>query len=283
MPSAPSTSSYKTALSHPRTRAQPLASSHSKPQRSATAATSSSTASESSPLLGHNGNAAITDNGTLHIVRPDPIPEDAKHINANGEIHDEEAILENGESLVNGVTGVNGVVEPTEHRYEGMPEVAKRMHILLPAVGIGIFLAAADQTIIVSTYAKIGSELHALNSTSWIATAYFLTLTTFQPLYGKFSDIFGRKPMLLIAYTIFGLGCLFCGLARTMPELIAARAFAGIGGGGMSTVVSILMSDIIPLRQRGSWQGYVNIIYASGAAAGAPLGGMLADSIGWRW
>lgn len=68
-----------------------------------------------------------------------------------------------------------------------------------------------------------------------------------------------------------------------MPELIAARAFAGIGGGGMSTVVSILMSDVIPLRQRGSWQGYVNIIYAAGAAAGAPLGGILADSIGWRW
>jgi MFS family permease len=112
---------------------------------------------------------------------------------------------------------------------------------------------------------------------------YFLTLTTFQPLYGKFSDIFGRKMALLIAYTIFGIGCLFCGVARTMPELIAARAFAGIGGGGMSTVVSILLSDIIPLRERGKWQGYLNIIYATGAASGAPIGGLLADSIGWRW
>src|SRR5271168_457168 len=64
---------------------------------------------------------------------------------------------------------------------------------------------------------------------------YFLTLTTFQPLYGKLSDIFGRKPTLLFAYSIFGLGCLFCGMARTMHELIAARAFAGIGGGGMTT------------------------------------------------
>jgi MFS family permease len=68
-----------------------------------------------------------------------------------------------------------------------------------------------------------------------------------------------------------------------MQELVAARAFAGIGGGGMTTVVSILMSDIIPLRERGKWQGYVNIIYATGAASGAPLGGILADSIGWRW
>lgn len=146
-----------------------------------------------------------------------------------------------------------------------------------------IFLGAADQLIIVSSYGRIGSELKALNSTSWIATSYFLTLTSFQPLYGKLSDVFGRKPCLLFAYTIFGFGCLFCGLARTMPELIAARAFAGIGGGGMTTVVSILMSDIIPLRERGTWQGYVNLIYAAGSASGAPLGGIFSDLIGWRW
>lgn len=122
---------------------------------------------------------------------------------------------------------------------------------------IGIFLAAMDGTIVVSSYAAIGSELKQLQSTSWIATGYMLTLTSFQcvltsvsvpdfspintnhcyirPLYGKMSDIFGRKACLLFAYSIFALGCLFCGLARTMSELIAARAFAGIGGGGMST------------------------------------------------
>jgi MFS family permease len=112
---------------------------------------------------------------------------------------------------------------------------------------------------------------------------YFLTLTTFQPLYGKLSDIFGRKEALLFAYAVFGIGCLFCGLARSMNELIGARAFAGIGGGGMTTVVTILMSDIVPLRKRGTWQGYINIIYATGASMGAPLGGLFADNIGWRW
>lgn len=112
---------------------------------------------------------------------------------------------------------------------------------------------------------------------------YFLTLTTFQPLYGKLSDIFGRKPTLLFAYAVFGLGCLLCGVSRTMGELIAARGFAGIGGGGMTTVTSILLSDIIPLRERGTWQGYLNIIFATGAALGAPLGGVFADDIGWRW
>jgi len=171
----------------------------------------------------------------------------------------------------------------TAKQYEGQPEIRKKMKYILPALAIGIFLSAADQTIIVSSYGKIGSELKALNSTSWIATAYFLTLTSFQPLYGKMSDIFGRKACLLFGYLIFGIGCLACGLARNMNELIAARAFAGIGGGGMTTVVSILLSDVVPLRERGTWQGYVNIIYATGASIGAPLGGVLVDYIGWRW
>lgn len=74
-----------------------------------------------------------------------------------------------------------------------------------------------------ASYGQIGSDLKALNLTSWIATSYFLTLTSFQPLYGKLSDIFGRKPCLLFAYAIFGIGCLCCGLARNINELIAAR------------------------------------------------------------
>jgi predicted MFS family arabinose efflux permease len=168
-------------------------------------------------------------------------------------------------------------------KFQGMPDVKQRMVYIMPALGIGVILAAADQTIIVSSYGKIGSDLDALSSTSWIATAYFLTLTSIQPLYGKLSDIFGRKHCLLFAYIVFGLGCLFCGLAQSMTQLIIARAFAGIGGGGMTTVGSILLSDVVPLRDRGTWQGYINIIYATGAAAGAPLGGILSDTIGWRW
>ncbi|KAL4885869.1 hypothetical protein BJY04DRAFT_205151 [Aspergillus karnatakaensis] len=157
------------------------------------------------------------------------------------------------------------------------------LRYVLPAISLGVFLSAADQTIIMASYGKIGSDLNALNLTSWIATSYFLTLTSFQPLYGKLSDIFGRKACLLFAYAIFGTGCLFCGLAQNINQLIAARVFQGIGGGGMTTVVSILMSDIVPLRDRGVWQGIINIIYASGSGIGAPLGGILSDYIGWRW
>ena len=73
------------------------------------------------------------------------------------------------------------------------------------------------------------------------------------------------------------------GLAQSMTQLCVARGIAGIGGGGMNSVVSILISDIVPLRDRGLWQGYINVIFASGTSTGAPLGGILADSIGWRW
>ncbi|KAJ7896752.1 member of the major facilitator superfamily [Mycena olivaceomarginata] len=127
--------------------------------------------------------------------------------------------------------------------------------ILIP-MAFGIFLCAMDQTIVVSSYAAIGSELNQLQNTSWIATAYMMTLTSFH-------DIFGRKPCLLFPIRF----------ARTLPELILARGLTGIGGGGMSTVASIIMSDI----------GIMNIIYTSGSAMGAPLGGFLSDSIGWRW
>ncbi|KAH0610305.1 uncharacterized protein H6S33_011832 [Morchella sextelata] len=158
-----------------------------------------------------------------------------------------------------------------------------KLSVILPAISIGVFLAAMDNTIIVSSYGIIGTEMKELNRTSWIATSYLLTLTSFQPLYGKLSDIFGRKQALLSSYLIFGLGCLGCGLARNMNELIVARAFAGIGGGGMTTVASILLSDIVSLRARGTFQGLINIVFATGAAVGAPIGGLFADSIGWRW
>ena len=114
-------------------------------------------------------------------------------------------------------------------QYTGEPDMRSQMKYIMPALAIGVFLSAADQTIIVSSYGKIGSDLDALSETSWIATAYFLSLTSAQPLYGKLSDIFGRKPCLLFAYLVFGLGCLFCGLAQDINQLIAARAFAGIG------------------------------------------------------
>ena len=100
---------------------------------------------------------------------------------------------------------------------------------------------------------------------------------------GRFSDIFGRKAATLFASGIFLIGSLACGFAQTFPQLIAARAFAGIGGGGLTTMSSIVTSDLVSLRERGTYQGLGNVVYAGGAAIGGPLGGWLGDGIGWRW
>ncbi|KAF9558590.1 member of the major facilitator superfamily, partial [Agrocybe pediades] len=164
------------------------------------------------------------------------------------------------------------------------PKPRKKSHLtfVIP-MAVGIFLGAMDQTIVVSSYASIGSDLKQLQNTSWIATSYLLTITSVQPLYGKLSDIFGRKACLLFAYVVFAIGCLLCGLSQNMTQLIASRAIAGVGGGGMQTVVSIIMSDVVPLRERGTWQGVLNIVFATGNSVGASLGGYLADTIGWRW
>lgn len=204
-------------------------------------------------------------------VSPSPVIEDANTAELPVDIEN------------NDLARTSSIDSSRDAQFKGNADAAKQMRYLVPAVSVGVFLAAADQTIIVSSYGRIGSELDALNLTSWIATSYFLTLTSFQPLYGKLSDIFGRKACLLFAYAIFGLGCLFCGLSQSINQLIAARVFQGIGGGGMTTVVSILFSDIVPLKDRGLWQGIINIVYAAGAALGAPLGGLVSDYIGWRW
>jgi MFS family permease len=169
-------------------------------------------------------------------------------------------------------------------QFAGNEQLNKQLkRYIFPALSIGVFLSAADQMVIASSYGKIGSELKALNLTSWVATAYFLSLTSFAPLYGKLSDIFGRKACLLFAYSVFGLGSLFCGLSNNIYQLIAARVFQGIGGGGMNIVTTVIISDIVPLKNRGLWQGIINIIYTTGASVGAPLGGFFSDSVGWRW
>ena len=112
------------------------------------------------------------------------------------------------------------------------PELVQRrknVKSILPILAVGIFMAFLDQSIVAAINGEIGSDLHALRNVSWIATAYFLTMTASQPLYGKLSDVFGRKPCLLFAYTMFGLGSLGCGITSNMQGLIAARVGQSVG------------------------------------------------------
>ncbi|KAL8902493.1 MAG: hypothetical protein Q9207_004650 [Kuettlingeria erythrocarpa] len=113
--------------------------------------------------------------------------------------------------------------QPNQAESSDVVQAREQVKYLLPVLGLGIFLAFLDQSVVAAINGDIGSDLHALRSVSWIATSYFLSMTCAQPLYGKLSDVFGRKPCLLFAYAMFGLGSLGCGLTRNMEGLIAAR------------------------------------------------------------
>ncbi|EFQ29005.1 major facilitator superfamily transporter [Colletotrichum graminicola M1.001] len=151
------------------------------------------------------------------------------------------------------------------------------------AIMSNVFLYGFDGTVTASTYAVIGSEFDAANTASWLTTSYLITSTAFQPLYGRFSDIFGRRICFFVSSVTFGLGCLGCGLAGDVVLLNCMRALTGFGGGGLMTMATIVNSDMIPFRKRGMYQALQNGMFGFGAVAGASFGGSIADHIGWRW
>ncbi|KAK9449050.1 major facilitator superfamily-domain-containing protein [Limtongia smithiae] len=157
-----------------------------------------------------------------------------------------------------------------------------RLAVVFASLYIGVFLGALDGTIVATLLAHIASEFDGFRNVSWIATAYLIANAAFQPLYGKLTDIFGRKPGLLFSNITFGIGCLGCGLAPSLWLLVLARVIAGIGGGGLMALSTITLSDLVPLRKRGVLQGFGNILYGSGAALGGVFGGYVTSVLGWR-
>ncbi|KAF2675946.1 MFS general substrate transporter [Lentithecium fluviatile CBS 122367] len=151
------------------------------------------------------------------------------------------------------------------------------------AIFSNVFLYGFDSTIIASTYAVISSSFDAANTASWLTTSYLVTSTAFQPLYGRFSDIFGRRICFFVSTIAFASGCLGCGLARSILEVNIMRALTGFGGGGLMTMATIVNSDMIPFRKRGMYQALQNAMFGFGSICGASFGGSIADSIGWRW
>ncbi|KAI5464028.1 major facilitator superfamily-domain-containing protein [Mariannaea sp. PMI_226] len=151
------------------------------------------------------------------------------------------------------------------------------------AIMSNVFLYGLDSTITASTYAVISSDFDAANTASWLTTSYLVTSTAFQPLYGRVSDIFGRRMCFFISTITFAAGCLGCGVADNIVFLNCMRALTGFGGGGLMTMATIVNSDMIPFRKRGMYQALQNGIYGFGAISGASFGGTIADSIGWRW
>jgi EmrB/QacA subfamily drug resistance transporter len=148
---------------------------------------------------------------------------------------------------------------------------------------LATLLAALDQTIVATALPQIVGDLHGFQHLSWVVTAYLVSSTVAIPIYGKLSDLYGRRRMFLVAITIFLVGSALCGIAASMNQLIAFRALQGLGAGGLIPLSQAAIADLFPPRERGRYQGFIGAVWAVASVAGPLLGGTLTDTASWRW
>ena len=160
----------------------------------------------------------------------------------------------------------NDVEPPLPKQYPRGPKFA----VIIASLWVVLFMAALDGTIVVTLISSISSSFKASEKSGWLSTSYLLSVCAFSSIYGRLSDIIGRKGALLVALSFFTIGTCLCAVAKSMNALLVARFVAGIGGGGLLSTSSICMTDLVPLRQRGLWQGITNILFGSASALGGP-------------
>src|ERR1700734_73295 len=159
----------------------------------------------------------------------------------------------------------------------------QRRNFVFLAIVLGMLLAALDQTIVATALPTIVGDLGGAGHQSWVVTSYLLAETVTVAVVGRFGDLFGRKIVFQICTVIFVVGSAFSGVAQSMEWLIAARAVQGIGAGGVTVTATALIGDVIPLRERGRYQGMLGAVFGVTTVIGPLLGGIFTDDLTWRW
>ncbi|KAK8066874.1 Vacuolar membrane amino acid uptake transporter fnx2 [Apiospora hydei] len=148
---------------------------------------------------------------------------------------------------------------------------------------VGTFTSNGDSSLVLATHPTIASEFNCLSASTWLFVSFSLAGAATQTVYGKLSDIYGRRLLLIVAYALFAIGCALIGTGHSMGMVILGRIISGCGGSAMNVLGILIITDLVPIRDVAAWQSGINLAATTGRSLGGPVGGWLADTVGWRW